>query len=86
MELKEVIIGTVISATVAVAGAGLTTWRATATLEQELHDTKREIEFLRQQGATTQTEIAKIYSIGGKLDMVVDELKQLRQDIRQSSK
>jgi hypothetical protein len=77
MDIKEKMISYALSAVLAVGASALTAWK-----QQAVAATK--IEQMQQQLADHQEDIKRIYHIDGKLEQVIIELRNLREDIRKN--
>lgn len=84
MSIKENVISFALSAALGVGGAAVTTWKQVGELKAELTHTQADLEDARKTLADHQEDIKKMYAIDGKLGQVVEEIKQLRADLRET--
>jgi hypothetical protein len=77
MEFREKVISYALSGVLAVGASALTAWRQQAVAATEIEQMKKQL-------ADHQEDIKRIYLIDGKLEQVVIELRNLRDDIRRS--
>lgn len=83
MSLKENVISFALSAALGVGGAAVTTWKQVGELKTELVHTQQDLADARRTLQDHQDDIKKMYAIDGKLGILVDEVKQLRADLRE---
>lgn len=90
MDFKEKLVTAAIALAMSVGGAAFTTWKTVGSLEQDISSIKTvELQHLRDENQRMQKvldahqeDIKRAYEMGGKLDLVINELKELRADIR----
>lgn len=82
MSLRENAVSFILSAALGVGGAAITTWKQVGELKTELTHTQLDLEDARRTLRDHQEDIKKMYAIDGKLGILVDEVKQLRVDLR----
>lgn len=76
LSARNLILATLLSVSVGISGAGLVTWRQTSILEQRVAAAEETIR-------TNNEEIKKVYQIDGSLKVLIDEVRNLRLDIRE---
>jgi DNA anti-recombination protein RmuC len=82
MSIRENVISFLLSAALGVGGAAVTTWKQVGELKAELVHVKDDLAEARKTLLDHQEDIKKMYAIDGKLGQVVEEIKQLRADLR----